>query len=147
MELTNVLDKAPTHPMPELLIILLEIFGEVLFELFGEMFISLGIESILAPFQKTQSAPLGRSIAGIILLSSASSILFYLAIPTQLLHRNRIPGLSLLLAPPLVGTALHWFGKWRIEQDASTTRLATFWGGALFALVFSALRLTMVRFL
>jgi hypothetical protein len=41
---------------------------------------------------------------------------------------------SLLVVPILVGGSLHWFGAWRRRHGHSTTRLATFYGGASFAL-------------
>jgi hypothetical protein len=133
--------------MAELLIVLLDVFGEVFLEFGGELLISLGIEAVAAPFKKAQTASLGFSIAGIVLMAAAASCLFCVVVPSQLIHRNRFPGISMLVSPLLAGATLHWFGAWRTEHGKHTTRIATFWGGALFALTFSSIRFLAIRFL
>jgi len=44
-----------------------------------------------------------------------------------------LAGVSLILAPLGTGAAMHAFGVWRRRRGAPASRLATFWGGALFA--------------
>jgi hypothetical protein len=46
-----------------------------------------------------------------------------------------------VIAPLVVGAALHGFGIWRKRHGHSTTHLATFYGGAAFAFGYAITRL------
>ena len=55
-----------------------------------------------------------------------------------------LPGISLVVAPLMAGTAMHWIGVWRRRSGRKGTALATFGGGALFAFGMAAVRFLMV---
>ena len=133
--------------MGELLLVLLEIFGELVFEVGGEFLIGLGIESMVAPFKKAQDSSLSFSIVGIVLLGTISACLFHLVVPYQITRPLKFQGISLLISPFLTGACLHRFGVWRRSHERPTTRIATFWGGALFGFSFSLVRLLSLRYI
>lgn len=132
--------------MGELLFVLLEIFGELLLEAAGEAIIAFGFEAVSAPFKKAQGASRAMSLTGIIVLASLSAGLFHFFLPFPLTKPSRFPGISLILSPALCGASLYLVGKWRALNDRPTTRMATFWGGALFAFVFSLVRFLALRY-
>ena len=90
---------------------------------------------------------LGRVLVGIgyLILGGAIGFAASLDFPGRFLPRaHTIPGLSLVLAPLATGLAMHFFGKWRRERGGAPTRLATYWGGGLFAFGAALARFLMV---
>lgn len=69
-------------------------------------------------------------------------MLSVLVIPMQIIKTVTVPGISLLLAPLLVGSTMYMWGRYRSGKGQRVSTMATFWGGALFA--FSS---ALVRFL
>ncbi len=54
------------------------------------------------------------------------------------------PGASLVVSPILNGLLMHYFGAWRTPRSGPPSFIATFWGGALFAFGFAAVRLALL---
>jgi hypothetical protein len=54
--------------------------------------------------------------------------------PKRALLPGPIPGLSMILAPAIVGGVMHLWGRYRAARGHATTTLATFAGGTAFAL-------------
>jgi len=71
----------------------------------------------------------GLFVAGALL--GGVSLLFW---PKAFVSRGPIPGLSLILAPAAVGGVMHVWGGYRRRSGHATTTLASFAGGAAFAL-------------
>lgn len=126
--------------MGELLLGILAILGECLLEGVGEMILELGMESLLSPFRRAQTTSTLLSMVGILLLGTLAAGGLHLLAPFPLVKPSRWPGLSLILAPLLCGAGMHLYGRWRALLDRPTTRIATFWGGALLAFTFALLR-------
>jgi len=71
----------------------------------------------------------GLFVAGALL--GGLSLLFW---PKQVVLQPPIPGLSLVLAPTVVGAAMHLWGRYRTSHGHVATTVATFAGGAAVAL-------------
>ena len=56
-----------------------------------------------------------------------------------------IPGTSLVLSPLICGLVMKALGDWRQEKGMKRTDIATFWGGALFAIAMAAVRFELVK--
>ena len=52
-----------------------------------------------------------------------------------------VPGVSLFLAPFIVGLGTRWWGQRRARSNHRTTLIATFGGGAAFGFISAAIRL------
>jgi hypothetical protein len=82
---------------------------------------------------------------GVLLWGALAGFASALIFPHRLLGaRSPVPGLSVLLAPLVAGTAMQWFGDWRRSRGRETTGLATFRGGALFAFGMALVRFLML---
>jgi hypothetical protein len=58
---------------------------------------------------------------------------------------GRFAGVGLVLIPVVVCGAMHAFGRWRRGHGHETTNLATFHGGAAFALATGAMRYVLLK--
>ena len=124
----------------ELLVSLLwEFFGQLLAELTFE----LGLASTRHAVGKTAPNPFLAS-AGCLILGALAGGIMLAAVPHRILPTPPVPGLSLLIAPLLNGLAMKSFGDWRRARGRPTTFLATFAGGAWFALAMAAVRLAIL---
>ena len=69
-----------------------------------------------------------------------------LVFPERILPTWGPSGMSLLVAPLAGGLLMHRWGRYRERLGATTTHLATFTGGAVFALAAAGVRLIMGHF-
>jgi hypothetical protein len=113
----------------ELVMLLLEIFGEVLLD---------------AGLSRTGN---GRTSGDGILtllawlfLGALGGLVSVWLLPDRILRPGPLPGLSLVLTPLIVGSAMQLWGDHRRAHGHSTTYLATFPGGAAFAWAWAAVR-------
>ena len=74
-------------------------------------------------------AAIGYSLLGA-LLGGASLFIW----PDRIFEAGPIPGVSLLVSPLGAGLAMHAWGSYRRNRGHVTTNLATFLGGAAFAI-------------
>jgi hypothetical protein len=79
--------------------------------------------------QSNLLAALAYFVAG-----AAVGLLSGVVMPDRLLPRPQTPGFSLIGGPLFSGYAMHAWGTLRRERGHATSSLATFWGGAAFAL-------------
>ena len=107
-----------------LLEIVLEGVGELIFGGCSELF-----DSLDASTQSALLAALAYFIVG-----AAVGLFSGIALPDRLLPRPRTAGFSLIGGPLVSGCAMHAWGSFRREGGHDTSSLATFWGGAAFAL-------------
>src|SRR5438105_890299 len=109
---------------------------EVLLELLFELVIPV-LEELLADLAIRYQGRPGRSfpLFVILLWGSVSGVVSYLLWPHRVIHGKPIvPGISLLFAPILTGRLMAWVGDRLRARGITPTALATFRGGALFAL-------------
>jgi hypothetical protein len=64
--------------------------------------------------------------------------------PVRLFSPGPVRGLSVVVTPILNGILMHWYGTWRERRGSERFFLATFWGGAMFGLGVSLVRLLMI---
>jgi hypothetical protein len=112
---------------------LLQLALEVVLPALLEMLTDFGwAKSRKRPVEVTDSwffVVTGLFVAGTLL--GGLSLLFW---PERVVSRGSIPGLSLVLGPAAVGAIMHLWGRYRTSRGHVTTTLATFAGGAAFAL-------------
>ena len=85
------------------------------------------------------------ALTGCALMGAALGALSVLVIPHRVIPVRPLPGLSILLAPPLTGLCMRAYGRLRARRGGRTSVLATFAGGSAAALAFSAVRLFLLR--
>jgi hypothetical protein len=119
--------------------LIFEFILEVLFEILGEALLELGFGAFKAAYDRANRNPLLASI-GYLLLGGVLGAGSAWLLPYRIVQPGPFPGLSLVLAPLVSGLAMHLFGKYRRANGHVTTNLATFFGGAAFALGASLVR-------
>jgi len=120
--------------------------AELLLELLFELAIPV-IEEVLADLAIRHKDRLDRSfpLLVILLAGGASGIVSYLVWPHRVIRgKPLVPGISLLLAPVLTGRTMAWVGDRLRAKDVVPSTLASFRGGALFALGMAAVRFLLV---
>jgi hypothetical protein len=85
------------------------------------------------------------AVVGIFPLGGAAGWFSLLIWPERVLQASRVPGLSLILSPLLVGLAMQAWGEYRRRNGHATTKVATFAGGAAFAFGTALVRFICVR--
>ena len=81
---------------------------------------------------------------GVLVFGGIAGGLTTWALPGRVFGAPVLPGASLLLSPILNGVLMHYVGVWRAQRLERPSFIATFWGGALFAFGFAAVRLAFV---
>jgi hypothetical protein len=105
---------------------------EIVFELFGDLL----LEAFRALFD-TFPTPATRALGTVFtcfVVGACLGLLSGVAWPDRLLPPPRTAGISLVLSPLGSGLAMQTWGAFRRERGHSTSGLATFHGGASFAL-------------
>ncbi len=127
-----------------LLEVLLNLLVEVVVQLFVEGLLEVSWESVRRASAKR--GPVNRAVAAValVLLGGVAGYVSALFVPVHVFGPSRYPGVSLIVAPLATGAALQALGSWRAERGHAPSVLATFWGGALFALAMVAVRLLLV---
>jgi len=125
---------------------MVEIVLQILFEFLGELLLMFGVESVASPFQPASQSNRFLAFAGLFIMAVASALVASLFVPNRLLPPTRIFGTSLLVSPPLVGAAMHLFGRWRVGRGKPRTHMASFWGGAFYSFVFALTRIVFLQF-
>jgi hypothetical protein len=85
------------------------------------------------------------AIAGLIVGGLCIGTLTVIFVPQRVLPEQGMRGISLLISPLVTGVAMKAWGFWRWKREMNYSYLATFWGGALFALFMAAARLLLVQ--
>jgi hypothetical protein len=122
---------------------LLEVLGEVLLQIFFELlrtFFELASEALPELIQAWTIGPVTSSI-GLLLVGAVAGLLSACVFPHRLIAlRVEFPGLSLLLAPLVVGSAMY-LSSHRLQRFGwHPGKLAGFRGGAVFAFSMALIR-------
>jgi len=123
-----------------LLWLFLELAGEVLLEGLFE----LGIESFQRARGRSNRHPVTAAI-GYLLVGAAIGGLWGWLAPARVVSVPLVPGASLLLGPLAAGAAMEAWGRYRRASGRATSNLATWYGGAAFALGIAIVRFFWVR--
>jgi len=118
--------------MEELLVILLQLAGELLLQLFGEVLFELGWRSVVEPFRKEPN-PYLASI-GYPLLGAAVGALSLWPFPSLFVHSHAGRIANAIVTPVLAGASMAAIGAWRERRGQHTILLDRFAYGYLFAL-------------
>jgi hypothetical protein len=114
--------------------VLLELLAETLLQLFAEALFELGFESLAHSVRRGRSSNPILAGIGLCIVGAAAGLVSCWGFPKPLVQPARLlPELTLVLAPPATGGAMHIYGSWRRRRGGDPTLLATFWGGAIFA--------------
>jgi hypothetical protein len=119
--------------------VIFEIILELLFEIMGEALLEIGIGAFKEAYDRANRNPV-LATGSYLLLGGAIGAASGWLLPYHLVRPGPFPGISVFLAPVVAGVAMHVFGKYRRAQGHETTNLATFHGGAAFALGASFVR-------
>lgn len=120
--------------------LLLEIVIQIVLELLAE----LGFTSVREAVGRNRRGHPAWAAVGIAVLGGAAGALTVWVVPHRVLPRPPMSGLSLILGPAAAGGMMHLLGRVQAANGRSGSRLATFWGGALFAFSFSLARLLLL---
>jgi cell division protein FtsW (lipid II flippase) len=117
--------------------IIVEFIVQVLIEVFGEIVLH-------AAFSKRAKASFAMASLGYAILGALLAALSVWAYPHRFSQNDGLSILGVFANALLVGVAMQFHGERRRKQGKQTTHLATFWGGALFALSFAGTRLAIL---
>ena len=128
---------------------LLELLVEALVQALGELIVELAWElgwaSLRHAFRSKRRAHPVLAVMGWAIIGAICGAISALLLPHRVLPWHGRGGLSMFVAPFLTGAVMKLVGDRRREAGKDTTALATFWGGAIFALALSAVRFWCVR--
>lgn len=123
--------------------------GSILFDGLFQLLVELGVEvggrSIRGPFERRENAHPFFAGAGMLLFGGIAGLLLTLVFRRRFFPVSPLPGASLVLSPLLNGVVMEYYGRWRERRTGTRSYLATFWGGALFALGMASVRFLMTQ--
>jgi hypothetical protein len=126
----------------------MELLLELFLELFGEAIVQILMEAGLATAQEAAGRE-NRSPAlatiGYLMFGAVLGGLSMLLLPTRLFGVSPATGISLVVSPLVMGIVMQLWGGLRRAQGHRTTNLATFHGGAAFALGVALVRFFWAR--
>jgi len=121
--------------------LLLELLAEILLQLFAELLFELGFQSLEHSVRRGRTANPLLAAIGLFIIGAVAGFVTCWILPHPLLRPVALfPKLSLVLAPLATGASMHVYGSWRRRKGGDPSLLATFWGGATFALAMGLAR-------
>jgi hypothetical protein len=121
-------------------------------ELIVEVFLSGLLEALWDLASATYKVTYGRknhhpllAALGYLALGATIGAGSLLLRPERMAAHTVFPGISLVLGPLLTGGCMRLWGDWRRARGHATTNLATFLGGAAFALGLALVRFGWAR--
>jgi hypothetical protein len=117
----------------ELLLLVFDVVLELVVQVVLEILAELGLSALQAALDRPRrSLPLAAM--GLFLVGAGLGGLSLLVWPDRIFEPGPVPGLSLVLSPVCAGAAMHAWGAYRRSRGHAVSDLATFTGGAAFAL-------------
>ncbi len=114
--------------------------GEFLFQFIAEVVMEKLYETFRHAFKPHKEASKKRALIGYFMLGGCLGVLSFWLYPKRIIPIQGIPGLSMLIVPLLVGSAMSRWGKYQTRKGATISNLATFDGGVSFAFGISLIR-------
>src|SRR5207244_296352 len=101
----------------EFFAILLEVFFEAAFEFAAESIGSLILRGVAAIFDTSEFKNPWVACVGYVFLGGVAGGLSLLFFPHPLVHRSRVPGLSVVISPVLAGLGMSMVGSTLRKQN------------------------------
>lgn len=119
--------------------------AELLFQLVGELLVAVGFESLAQSLGRRDKPHWALAGLGCLLIGAVTGAAVTLIYPHHLSPSLSLPYFAIVILPILVGLAAFWLGSRAERSGRSRPALATFSGGALFALGMSVMRFVILR--
>ena len=129
----------------ELLVGLLQFFGELLIEFLVETLFGVGIRRTRTTFARGFTLPPMLAVIAYALLGGAVGALSVRIWPDSFVHARWARLVVLFAAPVLVGLAMSAIGAWRKRRDQELIRLDRFGYAFLFAFAMGLARFVWAR--
>ena len=110
--------------------IILELLIDLLLQVLGEALIDVGVQRVRREPGGTR--PMLAAL-GWLAFGAVAGLVSGWLVPYRVTSWTFAPVWSLIVAPLVIGAALHGFGVWRRRRGHTTSQLATFYGGAVCA--------------
>jgi hypothetical protein len=123
-----------------LLWLVAEFAGEMLLELLFE----IGLAGLMSARARKRRGPVA-AVLGYLVLGALLGALWVWLLPARIVGARAVPGASLVLGPLAAGVVMETWGRYRRAGGHATTNLATWYGGAAFALGIAVVRFFGVR--
>ena len=131
--------------MGEILIVVLQILGELLLQLFAEVVAEFGLEAVReAVMPSKPRRPLIAAI-GYVLLGALFAFFSLWPFPHSFAHHAWLRLANLVITPAIAGVAMIALGQWRLRRGEGGLYLHRFSFGYLFALAFALVRFAFSR--
>lgn len=124
---------------------LAELLLQFIFEVVVQIFVEIGVNavgSVVRGVMGRENHHPAVAALGYLLLGACVGAVSVWAWPQRVVAVVHLPGISLILAPLVAGAAMHLWGTVLRRRGETPTNMATFLGGAAFAL-----GVALVRFL
>jgi hypothetical protein len=124
--------------------IILTAIWEIALQMSGELLLELGFQTVGESFRRRSRAHPVLAGTGVAIMGATAGLITSWLLPSRILQPSPIRGVSLVVSPVVTGALMEGYGRWRQRRDGDRSFVATFWGGALFALSMSLVRLLLV---
>jgi len=118
---------------------------ELLLQLVGELLVAVGLESLAQSLGCRAKPHWALARFGSFLIGAITGFLVTLIYPRHVSPSLSLPYFAIVILPTLVGLAAFWLGGRAEAAGRPRPAVATFWGGALFALGMSLMRFLILR--
>src|SRR5438105_3979760 len=111
---------------------LLEIFFEAVFEFAAEFLGALVLRAVAEVFETPEFKNPFLASIGYVFLGGVAGALSLLFFPHRLVHRSRLPGLSLVISPVLAGVGMSMVGATLSKRNKKPMQIESFGYGFAF---------------
>ena len=126
--------------LAEILLGLLELFGELLLQLVLECLFEAGLHGVEKVYRRPKPVSPWLASLGYLLLGGIAGAISLWIFPRLFIASDVVRLLNLLLVPLGSGAVMAAIGVWRRKRDKPVIRLERFAYGFLFALAMAAVR-------
>lgn len=123
-----------------LLELLAGIFFEAVFEFVADLLGALVVRAFEWSLDRAEIATPLYAFLAFLSFGAAAGFLSVLLFPHPLVHRSRIPGISLIVSPILAGAGMAWVGSAIRRRNKEPTQIESFTYGFAFALGIAVVR-------
>jgi hypothetical protein len=123
----------------------LEIFFEAAFEFAAEFFGALILRGVAAVFDTSEFKNPLIACIGYVFLGGVAGGLSLLFFPHPLVHRSRVPGLSVVISPVLAGLGMSMVGSTLRKRNKKAMQIESFGYGFAFAFGMALVRFLLAK--